>query len=177
MDPNAKAQAALDSMKVDEICMNGKTLPVFTEKNLESMGKEQLKSRGLDLKDLLQSLGEGNHQTTGCRVPGAMLNAGGYYQPMPRHPESLREWILATQQTLLRAGQGGPPGGPGGPGGMQGMQGPVGMSPYRDGGLRSGGPPPPVQPASGRPAYEPSEAATEADEAYMSARAGAMANR
>ena len=45
MDPNAKAQAALDSMKVDEICMNGKTLPVFTEKNLESMGKEQLKSR------------------------------------------------------------------------------------------------------------------------------------
>ena len=57
------------------------------------------------------------------------------------------------------------------------MQGPVGMSPYRDGGLRSGDPPPPVQPASGRPAYEPSEAATEADEAYMSARAGAMANR
>lgn len=158
MDPHAKAQAALDSMKVDEICMNGKTLPVFTEKNLESMGKEQLKSRGLDLKDLLRSLGAENVS-------------------MPRHPESLREWILATQQTLLRAGQGGPPGGPGGPGGMQGMQGPVGMSPYRDGGLRSGGPPPPVQPASGRPAYEPSEAATEADEAYMSARAGAMANR
>merc|ERR1719281_1702449 len=82
-------------MDSTEISINGKTLPVFTERNLESMSREVLKNRGLDLKDL-------------------MLSMGAVNVSVPRHPEPLRKWILATQETLLSMG---PPGGGGIPAG------------------------------------------------------------
>ena len=67
--------------------MNGKTVPVFTMKNLESMNQQNLRMRGLDLKDLLASLGAGD------------VN-------MPRHQEALRDWIIQTQNSLLGMGGG-----------------------------------------------------------------------
>lgn len=69
--------------------MAGKTLPVFTAKNLESMSPQNLRMRGLDLKDLLQALGAGDVS-------------------MPRHQEALRDWIIATQNQLLGMGGGAP---------------------------------------------------------------------
>jgi hypothetical protein len=74
-----------------EINMGGKTVPVFTMKNLESMNPQNLRMRGLDLKDVLTAMGAGD------------VN-------MPRHQEALRDWIIDTQNRLLGAGPG--PGAP-----------------------------------------------------------------
>jgi hypothetical protein len=137
-----------DEPKMDEININGKTLPVYTETNLEGMSRDTLKKRGLDLKDLLQSMGAGNV----C---------------VPRHPEPLREWILATQQALLGKGSL--------PAGIGGGQSPPRGPPPGGGGFPGEGPGFPAPP---KPAYEPSESAmTEAESAYMSSRASAAANR
>lgn len=76
-----------------EININNKTVPVFTMKNLESMNPQNLRMRGLDLKDLLTSMGAGDVQ-------------------MPRHQEALRDWIISTQDTLLGRGAGVSPGAP-----------------------------------------------------------------
>jgi hypothetical protein len=65
-----------------EININGKTVPVFTMKNLESMNAQNMRMRGLDLKDLLVSMGAGEVS-------------------MPRHQEALRDWIISTQNSLL----------------------------------------------------------------------------
>jgi hypothetical protein len=134
-----------------EINMAGKTVPVFTEQNLESMNPQNLRMRGLDLKDLLQSMGGGN-------------------VPMPRHKEALRDWILQTQQTLL-----GMPGGAGGTAEMGGSAGMGGaLSPGRMSGAGMGN----LASARGAGGYAPSESAmTEDQEAYMAARAGANASR
>jgi hypothetical protein len=70
-----------------EINIKGKTLPVFTMKNLESMNQHNLRMRGLDIKDLLVSMGAGDVS-------------------MPRHQEALRDWIIATQDSLLGMGGG-----------------------------------------------------------------------
>jgi hypothetical protein len=125
-----------------ELTIQGKTLPVFTEKNLESMNPKNLRDRGLDLKDMLVSLGAGNVQ-------------------MPRHQEALRDWILQTQNSLL-----GVSGGPGAP------QQPPSPAPNR--GFMDQMRPSPESRGGG---YAPSEAVTDDQEAYMAARAGAMASR
>lgn len=125
---------------------------MFTAKNLESMSPQNLRMRGLDLRDLLQSLGAPD------------VN-------MPRHQEALRDWILSTQNSLLGLG-GRAPGGPAPAARMPPSPGPGGggmmdqMRPQQDSRMAGGG------------GYAPSEtAATDDQEAYMQARAGAMASR
>jgi len=127
--------------------MNGKTVPVFTMKNLESMNPQNLRMRGLDLKDLLVSLGMGE------------VN-------MPRHQEALRDWILQTQDNLLGAGGGAP----------QGMP-QQRMPPQDMGGgfMDQMRPSPDSRRAPG--GYAPSETVTDDQEAYAAARAGAMASK
>jgi hypothetical protein len=66
---------------MNEININGKSLPIFTEANLECMSREALNKRALDLKDLLQSIEAGNVS-------------------VPMQTEPLKAWMLATQQKL-----------------------------------------------------------------------------
>jgi hypothetical protein len=128
-----------------EINIQGKSLPVFTMKNLESMNAQNLRMRGLDLKDLLVSMGAGDVS-------------------MPRHQEGLRDWIIATQNSLL--GMGGPVGAPQ-------QRKPPSQGPM-DGGFMEQ-----MRPAQesrrGGGGYAPSE--TDDQEAYNAARAGATAAR
>jgi hypothetical protein len=127
--------------------MAGKTVPVFTMKNLESMNPQNLRMRGLDLKDLLTALGAGE------------VN-------MPRHQEALRDWIISTQGKLLGAGGGAPAGMP-----QQRM-------PHQEmgGGFMDQMRPSPESRRGG--GYAPSETAINDDqEAYATARAGAMASK
>jgi hypothetical protein len=65
---------------------NGKTLPVFSAKQLESMNPQILRMRGLDLKEALAAM--------------------GHNAQMPRHPETLTQWIVDTQDALLNGGHG-----------------------------------------------------------------------
>jgi hypothetical protein len=131
-----------------EININNKTLPVFTMGNLESMNNQNLRMRGLDLKDLLVSMGAGD------------VN-------MPRHQEALRDWIIATQNSLL--GLGGPVGAP-----QQRMPPPQ----QRDQGFMGQMSPGPDPRRGGGGGYAPSETAmTDTEEAYNAARAGAAASR
>jgi len=132
-------------------------VPVFTMKNLESMNPQNLRMRGLDLKDLLVNLGAGEVS-------------------MPRHQEALRDWIISTQNSLLGMGdgQGAPqqqmrmPQSPG--------PGPMGGGPM---GYMGGGPMDQMRPSpeSRHQGYAPSEALTDGEEAYAAARAGAQASR
>jgi hypothetical protein len=125
-----------------EISMAGKTVPVFTAKNLESMSPQNLRMRGLDLRDLLQTLGAGDVS-------------------MPRHQEALRDWIIATQNSLLGMGGGAPQAAP-----QQRMQ-------PQDQMMR-----PQAEPRGMPAGYAPSETAmTDNEEAYSAARAGAAASR
>merc|ERR550514_734744 len=61
-----------------EITVNGKTLPLWTRKQLESMSPQIMRQRGLDIKD-------------------AMMLQG----TVPRHKETLCEWILAMQTAVM----------------------------------------------------------------------------
>jgi hypothetical protein len=128
-----------------ELTIQGKTLPVFTEKNLESMNPKNLRDRGLDLKDMLASVGAQNVQ-------------------MPRHQEALRDWILQTQNSLL-----GVSGGPGAP------QQPPSPAPNR--GFMDQMRPSPESRGGGGGYAQSDAAMTDDQEAYMAARAGAMASR
>jgi len=131
-----------------EISIQGKTLPVFTAKNLESMSPQNLRMRGLDLKDLLTSLGAGDVS-------------------MPRHQEALRDWIIATQKSLLQMGGGAP---------MEAPQHRMPPSPGPGGNYMDQMRPSPE--ARGGGGYAPSETAmTDTEEAFMQARAGAAASR
>jgi hypothetical protein len=128
--------------------MGGKTVPVFTAKNLESMSPQNLRMRGLDLKDLLTAIGAGE------------VN-------MPRHQEALRDWIISTQNSLL--GMGGASAAP-----QQRM--PASPGPGY-GGLADQMRPSP-EPRRGGGGYAPSETAmTDDQEAFAAARAGAVASR
>jgi hypothetical protein len=131
-----------------EINIQGKTVPVFTMKNLESMNTQNLRMRGLDLRDLLVSMGAGEVH-------------------MPRHQEGLRDWIISTQNSLL--GLGGPSGAP-----QQRM--PPSAGPM-DGGFMDQMRPS-AESRRGGGGYAPSETfATDDQEAYNAARAGAAASR
>jgi hypothetical protein len=133
-----------------EITINNKSVPVFTMKNLESMNPQNLRMRGLDLKDLLTSMGAGE-------------------VVMPRHQEELRDWIISTQNSLLGMG-GAAPGAPAGQRMPQPSQGrnDMFMDQMRPS-PESRGPP---------PGYAPSETAyTDAEDAFAAARAGRMASK
>jgi hypothetical protein len=130
-----------------EINQCGKTVPVFTMKNLESMNPQNLRMRGLDLKDMLQAMGAGD-------------------VTMPRHQEALRDWIISTQNSLLGMGDGQgapqqrmPPPNQGNGGGFMDQMRPSPES-RRGGGY-----------APSETAY------TDDQEAYAAARAGAQASK
>lgn len=61
-----------------EMTVNGKTLPLWSRKQLESMSPQIMRMRGLDIKD-------------------AMMLTG----TVPRHKETLAEWILAMQTAVM----------------------------------------------------------------------------
>jgi hypothetical protein len=63
-----------------EIQVGGKTLPLWTKKQLEGVNAQTLRLRALDLKD-----------------------ATGLDGPVPRHTESLIDWILSLQDNILRS--------------------------------------------------------------------------
>lgn len=61
-----------------EVMINGKTLPLWTRKQLDSVSGETLRLRGLDIKDAM-----------------------GITGPVPRHKESLVDWVLQHQEMML----------------------------------------------------------------------------
>jgi hypothetical protein len=63
---------------VSEYTVNGKTLPLYSRKQLESMSPQIMRLRALDIKD-----------------------AVGVDMSVPRHKDTLLDWILDMQNTLL----------------------------------------------------------------------------
>jgi hypothetical protein len=131
-----------------------KVLPLWDAKQLESMNPQILRSRALDLKE-----------------------AAGVETAVPRHKETLVDWIMKMQAIHLDNNMNGGMGGMGGPPPQQAQQ------QYQDmGGHRGMGgasyPPQEMfrnarQPGYPSPAYEPSEAGTEAQSVHLEAREGA----
>jgi hypothetical protein len=65
-----------------EMTVNGRTLPLWTRKHLESMSPQIMRLRGLDIKDAM-----------------------GLQGTVPRHKETLCEWILAMQAAVMEGAE------------------------------------------------------------------------
>jgi len=133
------AESRAGALGSTTLIIAGKEWNVWTEKQLSSMGRESLKKRCIDFRDLV-----GKDQL----------------RPMPRHPEAMVDWLLNAQAMVMEGGGDSAPAPRYEDQMAQYARGPPG-------GMARGGPPQGM--GRGGPefrGYEPSEAPTEAQSNY-----------